>query len=196
MYIQSHTPSKSTVNIANMGVGRGAGGFAPLNFEIWHFSIKFLAEMVVFLASSGWNENSSLLVKFFLSMFVENLLRNIALASNGSANWRYCNSTRKTKWCGLCAKPICQEWISLTWFCIVVSDTICHCWCSFFCCCLIQKLCSFAPVSIYLKVLKFNIHILVFHCSKINTWYYATSNKYYWNPSPNVTCWTRWNRNK
>jgi len=30
MCIQSHTPSKSTVNIANMGVGRGAGGVCLL----------------------------------------------------------------------------------------------------------------------------------------------------------------------
>jgi len=38
-----------------MGVGRGAEGVLgpSLDFEIWHFSIKFLAKKAVFLVSSG-----------------------------------------------------------------------------------------------------------------------------------------------
>jgi len=32
---------------------KGAGALAPLDFEIWHFPIAFLAKKVVFVVSSG-----------------------------------------------------------------------------------------------------------------------------------------------
>jgi len=60
LYIKSDSFSKyfNVLHIkawnVDMGLGRGStGGLFSLDFEIWHFPFKFLAEKVVFFVSSG-----------------------------------------------------------------------------------------------------------------------------------------------
>jgi len=39
-----------------MGVGTGSRRASPLDFEMWHFPVKFLARKGCFLVLNGWNK--------------------------------------------------------------------------------------------------------------------------------------------
>jgi len=45
-----------------MGVGTGSRRASPLDFEKWHFPVKFLARKGCFLVLNGWNKILQLLV--------------------------------------------------------------------------------------------------------------------------------------
>ena len=80
-----YSRNSSPVNSSKiMGVESGGKGVLLLDFEIWHFSITFLAKKVVFLVSRRKNEISSLLP----SLLERFLWWPVEKSANASPPWK------------------------------------------------------------------------------------------------------------